>query len=43
MNQVCVNFTKNLLKFCTCFSENFRNVWLFNEIQIVEKDFNKFR
>ncbi len=29
MNKICVNFTKNLLKFCTCFSENFRNVGLY--------------
>ncbi len=42
---VCVNFrnTKNL-KFCTCLSENFRNVWLFDEIQVGVEDnnFNKF-
>ncbi len=24
--KICGNFTKNLLKFCTRFSENFRNV-----------------
>ncbi len=27
MNKICVNPTKNLLKFCTRFSGNFRNVW----------------
>ncbi len=37
MNKICVNFTKNFLKFCICFLENFRNVWLFDEIQVVVK------
>ncbi len=43
MNKIYVNFTKNLLKFCTCFPENFRNVWYFDEIQVgVENNLNKF-
>ncbi len=36
-------FYKKLIKCCTCLSENFRNVWWFNKIQVgVENDFNKF-
>ncbi len=43
MNKIWVNFTKNLFKFYTCFSENCRGVWQFDEIQIdVEKDYKKF-
>ncbi len=43
MNKIWVNFIKNLLKTGTCFSRNFRNVWLFDEIQVgAENNFNKF-
>ncbi len=31
MNKICVNFIKYLLKFCTYFSENVRNVWSFKQ------------
>ncbi len=42
MDKICANFTKNLLKFCTFFSESFRNI-LFDEIHKgVENNFNKF-
>ncbi len=35
-------FYKKLIKFCTFLSENFRNVWLFDEVQVgVENDFSK--
>ncbi len=40
MNKICENFTKNVFKFCSCFSEHFRK---FDEIQEgVENTFNKF-
>ncbi len=46
MNEICVSFTKNLLKFCTCFSKNYKmfdNMTKFRKVSnTIFKNFDKF-